>query len=530
MVAVIAAATPSAGAATLASEGDPHITAEHGWLLYTAAAGETNRLVVTEDAARVTLHDPGATIQVENACELVDPHTAVCRRDQFEKQLLLEVDLADGDDSARTDLLADGAFDDPDIYGGTPVKLRGAEGADELTGSDFAREHKRLDYLDGGPGEDLLFGRAGMDFVLGGPGVDQLDAGPDDDRLDGGAGGDVMNGGPGHDQLQGRGHNALPSDDADLFLGGDGLDSVNYMYRFVGQRGWEDSEPEVRDLRVTGDGLPNDGAAGEGDQFGSDVEGAGLGEGDDYFETGDALRGGGGWKGDDVYVASSNPPRGEFSGGPGNDVMTGGSGQDTLTGQDGNDRIVGGAGFDFLNGDAGDDWIDSRDPFPPGGWTGDNTGHDRLDCGEGFDEVYPDRSEVSSMIPTDGCDLVHDPPVEPVIPVPMVPWVGDTAVALQETVSVVVGCPADAVSCTSTLVLTVPGTTSKLSASKSKRVAIARGKVAGKRAKRRRVSIPLTKAGRALMRRRSRVETQARMQPVAKGARTSKKRVVVKRR
>lgn len=526
----VLAASPSADAATLASEENPQSTPEHGWLLYRAAAGESNRLVVTEAADRVTLHDPGATIQVENACDLADPHTAVCRRDKFEQLLLLEVDLADGDDSARTDLLANGAFDDPDIYGGTPVKLRGGDGADELTGSDFAREHKRLDDLDGGPGDDILFGRAGMDFVLGGPGIDRLDAGPEDDRLDGGPGGDVMNGGHGFDQFQGRGHNAVPEDDADLFLGGENIDSVNYMYRFVGERGWEATEPELRDLRVTGDGLANDGAAGEGDRFGPDVEGASLGEGNDYFETGDALRGGGGWKGDDVYVASSNPPRGEFSGGPGDDVMTGGSGQDTLTGQEGNDRIVGGAGFDFLNGDAGDDWIDSRDPFPPGGWTGDNTGHDRLDCGEGFDEVYPDRSEVSSMIPTDGCDYVHDPPVEPVIPVPQVPWLDNTGVAREETVSVVVGCPADAVSCTSTLVLSVPGVSSRLSASKSKRVVMARGKVVGKRAKRRRVSIPLTKAGRALVRRRSRIEALARMQAAPKGSRVSKTRLVLKRR
>lgn len=519
VAAVTAVACASADAATL-----------DGSLRYTAAAGEQNRLVVTEDAERVTLHDPGATIQVENACELADSHTAVCRGDQFDGQLFLGIELGDQDDSARADLLAGGAFDHPDIYAGTPVWIRGGEGADELTGGDFAREHKRLDDLDGGPGDDVIFARAGLDHVLGGPGNDRLDGGSEDDKLDGGPGGDVHTGGPGSDEFQGHGHNALLADDADLFLGGEGPDSVNYMYWFVGERGWEASERETRDLRVTSDGVANDGVAGEGDDIGPDVEGASLGEGNDYLETGNALSGGGGWKGDDVFLATSNPRIGAFNGGPGDDVLTGGSGVDMLTGGQGNDRIVGGAGFDHLTGEAGDDWIDSRDPFPPGGWTHDNTGHDRLDCGEGFDEVYPDESEVSSMIPTDGCDLVHEPPPEPDIPVPMVPWVDDTAVALQETVSVVVGCPADAVSCTSTLVLTVPGTSSKLSASKSKRVAIARGKVAGKRAKRRRVSIPLTKAGRALMRRRSRVETQARMQPVAKGARSSKKRVVVKRR
>ena len=53
--------------------------------------------------------------------------------------------------------------------------------------------------MDGGGGDDYLFGNGGKDHMLGSAGNDYLDGGKGNDILDGGSGDDQLFGGKGHD-------------------------------------------------------------------------------------------------------------------------------------------------------------------------------------------------------------------------------------------------------------------------------------------------------------------------------------------
>jgi hypothetical protein len=84
-------------------------------------------------------------------------------------------------------------------------------------------------WIDGGPGDDFLWGGSGNDTILGGEGNDRiwgragnntLDGGADDDRIWGGSGDDVLFGGSGMNRLWGGGGNNQLYDDSptDLWL------------------------------------------------------------------------------------------------------------------------------------------------------------------------------------------------------------------------------------------------------------------------------------------------------------------------
>src|SRR5512135_1692705 len=253
-----------------------------------------------------------------------------------------------GDDvligGAGRDILI-GQFGDDTLYGGADDDiLAGWEGNDELLGGagddlmagDFGRYEQTNqrwpadtllvpagvigtgaawgsqvdlvgnDLLDGGAGNDVLYGEGGDDSLAGGDGNDTLygDAPylPEDlhgkDVLDGGAGDDTLYGDAGDDQLSGE------SGD-DLLDGGRGNDLL--------------------------DG----------------------GEGDDRLRTGDgddALYGG---YGNDELRAGAGDD--SLYGDEGDDALYGEAGDDALDGGDGNDLIVGGLGSDVLRGGAGDD-------------------------------------------------------------------------------------------------------------------------------------------------------------------------------
>ena len=482
MLAVLSIAAP-AGAATLST--DPYNGSETVSLLtYTAASGEHNRLVVSEDAEAVTFTDPGAVIGSDGSCEIGTGSVVRCRKDRLRRPLFLDVRLGDGDDTARADILSGGAFGSSEETWLPTIRMFGGPGADELTGADLADEPRNGDLLHGGAGVDRLSGRAGSD------------------SLEGGAEGDVLDGGSGSDWFQGRGNDAVTGADADTFLGGEGAaDRVDYMsYRLEntdgdGWRGIFD------DLHLSGDGEANDGAAGEHDNIGADVEGADLGNGDDFFQQGaGALRNVHGGGGDDELRAGP-AGGGNLQGGGGNDVLVGGDGDDNLSGHDGNDRIVGGPGPDALFGDEGDDWIDARDPPPvPGNRWGPDQGHDWMQCGQGNDEVYVDETERRAIAAWDGCELIHAPEGAAWPPPTAVPPVAiaSAGTATQRTVRLKVRCGDDATACSGTLVLRT---------SKSKKT-LARGAVTGKKDRARTVAVPLTTTGRAMLRRAKRIETR----------------------
>lgn len=73
------------------------------------------------------------------------------------------------------------------------------------------------DYIDGGNGDDYIFGAAGNDILVGGNGADFINGGTGDDRLAGGAGDDWLDGELGHNFLRGgTGNDVLVWRDADF--------------------------------------------------------------------------------------------------------------------------------------------------------------------------------------------------------------------------------------------------------------------------------------------------------------------------
>jgi Ca2+-binding RTX toxin-like protein len=248
-------------------------------------------------------------------------------------------------------------------------------------------------WIDTGAGNDTVLGGAGEDIVEGGDGDDLLNGWTGDDALSGGAG-------------------------ADRIVGGAGQDVTYYLHSGAG-------------VTVTLDGVAgNDGAPGEGDTVGADVEsvygspfadvltgnasdntlvGCGGGDRISGLDGNDILDGDGcggpvgadvliGGPGVDVVVYADriNPVMVDLSGSPGNDGeagerdtvaadienLMGGSGSDVLVGNgvanridagSGNDRATGGDGDDTILGGQGDDTLDG------------GNGADTLDGDVGFD-------------------------------------------------------------------------------------------------------------------------------------------------
>lgn len=164
--------------------------------------------------------------------------------------------------------------------------------------------------LDGGLGNDALYGAAGIDTLIGGFG---------DDTLTGGGGADVLIGGNGNDSY-------YVDQQADRIIEGlgDGYDTVFAAFGYY-------LTPGVEGLRL---------AAGAGNIFG-----VGTDSGDNLFgnEGDNLLIGGGGFD----YLG----------GGEGNDTLYGEAGDNQLYGEAGNDILVGGANHDVLDGGTGNDLL-----------------------------------------------------------------------------------------------------------------------------------------------------------------------------
>jgi Ca2+-binding RTX toxin-like protein len=297
---------------------------------------------------------------------------------------------------AGNDFLFGGPGNDRLEAGAGNDNISGADGADtELGGPGRDRLVGELDddNLDGGSGNDVVLGGAGADIVRGGDGDDQLD----DDAVESGAalGADTMDGGAGNDSLTGgpEGDPLSP----DVFNGGDGDDTLSYARR-------------TSPLTITLDGAANDGAPGEGDNVGADIERIVGGSGADTL----------------IGSAGAN----DFDGGPGDDRLDGLGGPDKLQGglnDSGNDRLVGGPGNDVLEGDAGDDTLDggADDDQVLGGGGSDTLlggsgkdvvaggpGRDDLDSGDGDDTLY---GSDAVPIGADSADKLQGGPGEDVL-------------------------------------------------------------------------------------------------------------------
>jgi Ca2+-binding RTX toxin-like protein len=238
--------------------------------------------------------------------------------------------------------------------------------------------------LEGGDGNDTLEGGGGRDHLVAGAG---------NDVLLGGGGRDLLDGGPGADSLD----------------GGSGFDRATYADR-------------VNPVRLTIDGIANDGESGEGDDIHDSIEVITGGFADDTLIGGeefDRLEGG---PGNDTLVGGAGSS--SILGGPGNDAMTvsasggfangeagddhltgsqfidyffGGEGNDTLLGRGADDELEGGAGADLLRGEGGRDSLN-------GGAGADvlrgERGRDRISGGSGRDLLFG-GADVDSLFARD---------------------------------------------------------------------------------------------------------------------------------
>jgi Ca2+-binding RTX toxin-like protein len=321
------------------ADGGPHLT-------FTAASGETNRLLLLFAPGGYRVIDFGAAITAGPGCSAVSSSEVFCAFTlDFDDPPAIDILLGDLNDFASVA----GTFSDE-------TTVDGEAGADELELS---------------AGCELGFEAACNNVLLGGPGGDilRLVSGSGLFRMDGGAGGDLMEGG--------------------------GI--VDYSAR-------------VNPVIVDADGVADDGEAGEGDNVGpgfvqvlggsaadsfTGVNARG-GDGDDTFTAGGNGHSFEGQRGDDVALGSEGFDF--FEGGPGDDELTGGGrgddllggrGADTIRGGLGgdfifaggeNDLLIGGDGGDFLAGGGGDDEIRARDGV-----------RDRIPGGGGFDRARVDR-------------------------------------------------------------------------------------------------------------------------------------------
>ncbi|QQS10518.1 MAG: hypothetical protein IPK81_12635 [Rhodospirillales bacterium] len=173
-------------------------------------------------------------------------------------------------------------------------------------------------YVDGGAGDDIiwghnpgerLFGGAGDDWIDGGTGNDSLYGGDDDDSLVGGGGNDTLSGDAGADVLRDTANN-------NLFYGGTGDDS---MY----------------------------GGAGNDTMYG--------GADDDFLTVTGGVNTLFGDDGNDLIIGGTGVD--SAFGGVGTDYLSGAGGADYLDGGDDSDGIWGGAAADTVYGGAGTDYL-----------------------------------------------------------------------------------------------------------------------------------------------------------------------------
>ncbi|MDQ3630919.1 MAG: Ig-like domain-containing protein, partial [Actinomycetota bacterium] len=425
-------AASSASAATVNSNG------------FVAAGGETNDLTVTQGTS-----GPNTTVTYRDADNPIEASGVLCSQDGTGPGNSatctvpggfgsIVITLLDNNDQTTfvnmTDVVVNqrGGTGD-DVLRGSQLfgTALGGDGNDELfaaTGSDAAFGQ---DNLSGGPGDDVLrssASRTGSVAMDGGPGADRLVGGPgedsvlyfdrpraltitlDDQANDGEAGEgdnlvgsiDLVFGGLGNDSITGReGNETLIGDEgndvldggagedtldggggADVYRGGDGIDSADVI-------GTAQGRSFALDLSVTLDDIANDGAAGEGDNVGSDVE--------------------------DVATDAAN------------DTLVGTAGFNVLNGRGGNDTIDGGAGNDVLRGGAGNDTILARDGFA-----------DRVDCGLDTDTAIVDTLDVVGG----NCERVDRADVGNANDVPNPPAVGNATDDRPPNVTLTAPAPA----------------------------------------------------------------------------------------
>ena len=189
-------------------------------------------------------------------------------------------------------------------------------GADQ-TGTEF------IERIVGGEGDDDLVGDKFDNTLIGGPGAD---------TLCGGQGVDTVDYSDRDEDVTVTLNGKIPTD-PDSALGGIAGQEARIDCRTALKIG-QGSVPLPPGPNAPRDCLEDDGAAGESDCVGEDVENVLGGAGDDTITGGDPDK--------DINEGPNLEPKGinRLDGGPGNDVLNGRFGPDVLTGGDGVDTVT----------------------------------------------------------------------------------------------------------------------------------------------------------------------------------------------
>ncbi len=268
--------------------------------------------------------------------------------------------------------------------GGVTITFSG-DTSGTVTAAGTSSNFSSIERVQGGAGNDTIFGAGGEDVFDGGAGDDSLFGGADNDEIYGGDGNDTLAGGTNSDTMYGgAGDDRFvinPGDGSDTLVGGAGEDRVdfsgfttNVTANFSGTGSGSVSSSAgtttFSQTEVLQTGSGNDTINGSG---GAEIIETGAGN-DRFF-------GGGGT--DLAY------------GGAGNDSFDGGADSDTLFGGDGNDTLLGSAGTDLLSGGDGRDLLEGGDANDTliGG-----AGADTMFGGTGLDIVDYSASDAAVSI------------------------------------------------------------------------------------------------------------------------------------
>ncbi len=248
-------------------------------------------------------------------------------------------------------------------------------------------------------GQRTIFNMGAGDDVVrrGTPAADTLLGGDGNDSLLGGAGADVVNGGPGDDAIEDPDY-VNCTNFAGPLAGQAGADTL------IGGTGTDTWDGICRDdlVNLSLNGAADDGAAGEGDNVGGDIEVFKGSRGGINF-TGNALRNivsgsdgpntiRGGAGDDRLYGGVENDT---VDGGPGTDQVYGFGGGDTVIGGPGQDDIQGEGGSTISDGAGGPDTIQARDGE-----------RDTVACGSFGDQAFTDQLDVVYAGGRDVCEQV----------------------------------------------------------------------------------------------------------------------------